>query len=52
MTTIPLADDIPEQEWEFFKDTIRSLYLTENRNLEGMGGVRDEMRSSYNFHAT
>ena len=38
-------------EWDRFKETIRSLYLTENRKLEGLGGVRNEMEERHQFFA-
>ena len=38
-------------EWDHFKETIRFLYLTENRKLEGLGGVRNEMEERHQFFA-
>jgi len=35
--------------WDRFKETIRALYLDQNRNLEG---VRSEMKNMYQFDAT
>jgi Clr5 domain len=35
--------------WDRYKETIRALYLDENRNLEE---VRSEMKTMYQFDAT
>jgi len=47
-----ISDSGPSDcEWDRFKETIRSLYLTENRKLEGLGGVRNEMEERHQFFA-
>jgi hypothetical protein len=39
-------------DWESHKEMIRTLYLVENRTLEGSGGVVDEIGLKFNFWKT
>ena len=42
---------ISDSEWELYKDTIKSLYLTDNLKLKGPGGVMVYMTSVHGFSA-
>ncbi|KAI1735193.1 ankyrin repeat-containing domain protein [Xylaria scruposa] len=39
-------------EWDIFKDQINMLYIKENRQLEGHGGVIEVMQKRFSFTAT
>ncbi|KAI0546154.1 ankyrin repeat-containing domain protein [Xylaria curta] len=41
-----------EAEWDSFKGRIDTLYIKENRQLEGCGGVVEVMQKRFNFTAT
>ncbi|KAH7339216.1 hypothetical protein BKA66DRAFT_479621 [Pyrenochaeta sp. MPI-SDFR-AT-0127] len=41
-----------EHDWDSHHATIQSLYVTEKRNLQGPGGVMEEMLAKYGFNAT
>ncbi|KAF2180743.1 hypothetical protein K469DRAFT_269993 [Zopfia rhizophila CBS 207.26] len=47
-----MSTDLTEEDWNSHQATIRSLYLTENRKLQGPGGVMQEMSTKYGFNAT
>lgn len=49
MSNSPVVGKVTEGDWDRFKETIQTLYLVENRKLEGPDGVRDEMLK-YNFN--
>jgi hypothetical protein len=38
-----------EADWDRYKEDIRQLYLIENKELEGPGGVQDEMKQRHGF---
>ena len=47
-----MPTDLTEDDWNLHQATIRSLYLTENRKLQGPGGVMQEMLTKHRFNAT
>ncbi|KAF1828260.1 hypothetical protein BDW02DRAFT_652163, partial [Decorospora gaudefroyi] len=47
-----MSKELAEHDWDSHKATIESLYLTENRKLQGAGGVMQEMLCKYGFKAT
>jgi hypothetical protein len=47
-----MPTDLTEDDWDLHQATIRSLYLTENRKLQGPSGVMQEMLTNYGFNAT
>jgi Clr5 domain len=51
MSSLVSACGPTDYEWDFYEGTIRSLYLVENRKLEGLGGVIDEMAKKHQFVA-
>jgi hypothetical protein len=44
--------DNDDSEWDCHKDTIKQLYITENKLLEGTDGVVERMQNLYNFYKT
>jgi hypothetical protein len=51
MSSLASAYGPADHEWDLYEGTIRSLYLVENRKLEGFGGVIDEMAKEHQFFA-
>jgi hypothetical protein len=47
-----MPTNLTEDDWDSHQATIRSLYLTENRNLQGTGGVMQGMLTEHGFNAT
>ncbi|KAI1357142.1 Clr5 domain-containing protein, partial [Xylaria arbuscula] len=47
-----MPTDLTDNDWNSYRDTIRSLYITENRKLQGPGGVMQEMSTEHGFNAT
>ncbi|RYP39320.1 hypothetical protein DL768_010726 [Monosporascus sp. mg162] len=47
-----MPTDLTDDDWNSHRDAIRFLYLTENRKLQGHGGVMQEMSTKYGFNAT
>jgi hypothetical protein len=47
-----MSTKLTEDDWNSHQATIRSLYLIENRELLGPGGVMQEMMTKYGFSAT
>jgi hypothetical protein len=45
---IDVDNDI-DKEWEPYKETIRTLYLVEDRPLEGPRGLINEMKAKFGF---
>jgi Clr5 domain len=41
-----------EEQWELFKEYIRSIYVDDNLKLEGSGGVIELMAERHSFRAT
>ena len=39
-------------QWEQFKETIRDLYVVQNRSLDGPGGVIESMEQRHGFKAS
>jgi hypothetical protein len=51
-TSSIMSANLTEDDWNSRKDTIRSLYLVENRKLQRPDGVMEEMMNKYGFKAT
>jgi hypothetical protein len=49
MSLTQISGPVTETDWEKYRETIRILYLTENRRLEGPDGVMDAMKTQHNF---
>jgi hypothetical protein len=47
-----MSIELTEHDWDSHKAIIQSLYLTENRKLQGPDGVMQEMVRGYDFKAT
>ncbi|EMD62800.1 hypothetical protein COCSADRAFT_161359 [Bipolaris sorokiniana ND90Pr] len=47
-----MSIELTEHDWDSHKAIIHSLYLTENRKLQGAGSVMQEMLCKYDFKAT
>jgi hypothetical protein len=47
-----MSTNLSEDDWKPHQATIRSLYLIENRKLQGPGGVMQEMLIRHGFKAT
>ncbi|OCK75502.1 hypothetical protein K432DRAFT_465903 [Lepidopterella palustris CBS 459.81] len=47
-----MPTNLTENDWNSHQATIRFLYLTENRKLQGPSGVIQEMLTKYGFNAT
>jgi hypothetical protein len=47
-----MATDPTKDDWDLDQATIRSLYLAENRKLQGPSGAMQQMLTKYGFDAT
>jgi hypothetical protein len=47
-----MSIELTEDVWDSYRAIIESLYLAENRKLQGAGGVMQEMLCKYGFKAT
>ena len=46
------AKKIPDEGWQFHKQTLKHLWLEEKKKLAGPGSVKEIMESRYSFIAT
>ena len=47
-----MSTDLTDDDWDLDQATIRSLYLTENKKLQGPSGAIQHMLTKYGFNAT
>ena len=47
-----MPTDLTKDDWDLDQAAIRSLYLAENRKLQGPSGVMQQMLTKYGFNAT
>jgi hypothetical protein len=52
MDIAPVTGKVAEADWVRFKETIRELYLVQNKPLLGNTSVQQEMKERFNFCQT
>jgi Clr5 domain len=52
MDIAPVTGKVAEADWVRFKETIRDLYLVQNKPLLGNASLQQEMKERFNFCQT